>query len=130
MSKMNNSTEHEQIATDFHFGDCQDRIVLPDGALAYVGEDHASGGPIAYRFRVCRDYGGNVLAKKRADESCVGISDFNEPTMIGHAGRVTSVTMSYIGSARDCTGRQIYRVEAAADSLAEADGIVTTKGTK
>jgi len=102
----------EQIATDFNFADCQDRVVLPDGTLAFVGEDHETGRPAAFRSRACTDYGGNVLAVRRADESCCGIAAGRTPTVIGHDDRVAGVRLTYIGPARDCTGRQIYRVEA------------------
>lgn len=101
----------EQIATDFGFGDYQARVVLPDGTLAYVGEDYLSGDAVAYRERVCCDYGGNVLGVRRADESCVGISASRTASTTGHSDRVAGVKLTYVRSAGDCTGRQIYRVE-------------------
>lgn len=101
----------EQIATDFAFGDYQDRIVLPDGSLAFVGVDR-EGSPVAYRKMVCSDYGGNILSERRADESCIGIACYRRPHTIGRADHVDGATLIYVGPASDCTGRQIYRVEA------------------
>lgn len=106
---MSSAYTTQQTATDYGYGDYQDRITLPDGTLAYVAVDPC-GAAYAYRRRTVVDCGGNLLAERRANESCVGFARFRTPHTISVSDRVPGVRLAYVGPAADCTGRSVYLV--------------------